>query len=418
MKIIKPLKRMNAEIKAPPSKSYTNRALIISALANGTSVLQKVLNSDDTLYMIKALRKFGIKITRQRNNLIVYGRGGKLRIPDTSIYVGNAGTAMRFLTALASLVRMRVTITGDKRMQERPINDLLTALKQLGINAYSLKGNGFPPVIVKGGSLVGGDVSISGGISSQFLSAIMMICPFAKRRINIGVTGELTSKPYVDITAEVMRNFGATVENQSYRKIEISNNGYFANEYLIDGDASNISYFLASAAITKGYVRITGINPSSAQGDIRFVDVLHKMGCGISKGHDYIELKGNDLSGISIDMNSMPDTVQTLAVVALFAKGKTSIHNVHNLRVKETDRLRALTKELRNLGAGIIELDDGIVITPKKYHGDVIETYNDHRMAMSFAVAGLRIPNIKIKNPECVSKSFPDFWEMFEGMYD
>ena len=414
---IKPAKSINAIIRAPPSKSYTNRALMVAALASGKSVLENVLFSDYTKHMMNALKEFGIKIECRATTLTVYGNGGKLKAPSKPIYVGNAGTAMRFLTAFAALAKGKVIITGDKRMHERPIQDLLTALNQIGVNAFSQKGNGYPPVVVSGGFLYGGNVRILGEISSQFLSSLMMIGPYAKKGLTINVVGELTSKPYVDITMDVMRNFGAEVVNYEYMKFSIANKKYFQTNYFIDGDASSVSYFFAASAVSKGNVRVVGINPYSIQGDIRFADVLGKMGCSVKKGRDFIEVTGNEINGIAVDMNSMPDTVQTLAVVALFAKGRTKIFNVKNIRVKETDRIKALASELRKLGARVEEIDDGLIITPGKNKGAIIETYNDHRMAMSFAVAGLRIPNVKIKNPECVSKSFPDFWERFKGLY-
>ena len=414
---IKSLKKVYSEINAPPSKSYTNRALIISALADGKSILRNVLFSDDTVYMINALRDFGIKIISKKDRLIVYGTGGRIKKPKGRIYTGNAGTTMRFITAFSALAKDKVIITGDKRMQERPIQDLLNALNQIGVNAYSKKNNGFPPVVVNGGFLYGGNVSIHGTLSSQFISAIMMIGPLAEKGIKLDVIGELTSKPYADLTIEAMKNFGAEVKNQMYKRFVVSPTGYFPISYFIEGDASNTSYFFASAAITNGRVKVSRINPYSVQGDIRFVDLLGRMGCEVVKGDDYIEVIGNDLNGIAVDMNSMPDTVQTLAIVSLFAKGKTKIFNVKNLRLKETDRIKALVTELRKLGADIKELEDGLIISPKKLHPAIIETYNDHRMAMSFAVAGLMISGIKIKNPDCVKKSFPDFWERFERMY-
>ncbi len=417
MKEIIPIKKLNAKIMAPSSKSFANRALIVASLADGKSVLENVTFSDDTLYMIKALQCFGIDIITEHDKVIVNGTGGKLKIPNEPIFVGNAGTTMRFITAFASLAGGKVVITGDERMQERPIKELLDPLNHIGIKAYSEKNNGCPPVIVEDGFLKGGDVNIHGNVSSQFVSAIMMISPLAKKEVTLNIVSELTSKPYVDITLDVMRAFGADVDNKSYRHLKISNNGYKPVNYFVEGDASSVSYFLAAAAITKGTVRVTGLNPNSVQGDIKFADILERMGCDVKKGDDFIEVKGSDLKGISVDMNSMPDTVQTLAVVALFADGKTEISNVANLRLKETDRLKALGNELRKLGADIEELDDGIVIIPRELNGGIIDTYNDHRMAMSFAVAGLVIPNVKVLHPECVSKSFPDFWEKFGELY-
>ncbi len=414
---IQPVNHLNAVIKAPSSKSYANRALIISALAKGKSTLKNLNFTDDTLYMIKSLESFGVKIEKEGDSLIIHGTEGKLKLPAEQIYVGNAGTTMRFITTFASLADGKVTLSGDERMQQRPIKELLDSLNQIGIHAYSEKNNGCPPVVIEGGILKGGEIKIHGNISSQFISAILMISPLAKENIRLKILNELTSKPYVDITLELMKHFGAEITNNSYKEFIVENKGYKHSDYFIEGDASSASYFFAAAAITKGNVKVTGVNPNSVQGDIHFAEVLEKMGCKIKKGSDYIEVTGSSLKAISIDMNSMPDTVQTLAVVALFADGKTEIKNIANLRLKETDRIHALANELRKLGAEVEEKSDGIIITPKNMKSSEIETYNDHRMAMSFAVVGLAIKGIKIKNPECVSKSFPDFWERFNELY-
>ena len=416
MLAIKTKKRINAVIESPPSKSYTNRALIIASLAKGNSVIINPLFSDDTNYMVSALQQFGVKIERKRNDLVVRGTNGALTMPKRAIFVGNAGTTMRFLAAFASLVDGQTIINGDRRMQQRPIKDLLESLKQLGVESDS--NGGFPPIKIYGGSFDGGYIKLNGSISSQYLSSILMCAPYAKKDITIKMIGDLASKPYVDVTLGIMKKFAVNVRNINYKRFLIKNDKkYKAMNYKIEGDASNASYFFAAAAVTKGKVRVKNINPSTKQGDIRFVDILKKMGCGVRKGKDFIELNGGNLKSVDIDMNGMPDVVPTLAVASLFADSTTIIRNVANLRFKETDRLRALALELRKAGADVKETEDGLRIKRRRLHKAIIETYNDHRMAMSFAVAGLVISGIRIKNPACVDKSFPDFWKKFGLLY-
>lgn len=415
MLAIKTKKWIDAVIEAPPSKSYTQRALVVAALANGKSVIKNPLFSEDTEYMITALNQFGVNIEKKGKNLVVYGTNGKLKTPDKNIFVGNAGTAMRFLATFASLADGDTIITGDKRMQQRPIQDLLDALQQIGVNSKS--SNGFPPLKIFGGSFNGGNVRLKGNLSSQYLTSILLCAPYAKNGVTISIAGNLASKPYVDITLDVMKSFGVSSKNAGYKKFIIKNKGYRARSYAIEGDASSASYFFAAAAIAKGRVMVNNINPATKQGDIKFVDILKKMGCGLKKGKNYIKIEGHSLKGIDVDMNEMPDIVPTLAVTSVFAEGVTTIRNVPNLRLKETDRLRALDFELRKIGANVEELQDGLKIKRRRVQKAIIETYNDHRMAMSFAVAGLAINGIRIKNPACVKKSFPDFWEKFNELY-
>jgi 3-phosphoshikimate 1-carboxyvinyltransferase len=365
--------------------------------------------------MISALREFGIKIIRKINYFEVYGTSGKIKTPKKGIFVRNTGTAMRFLTGFASLAKGRVILTGDKSMQKRPIQDLLSGLKKLGVNTRSK--NKCPPVTINGGNFIGGKTNLQGAKSSQYLSSILMAAPYAKNNVEVDVVN-LTSKPYIDVTLDVMKEFGVKVINKNYRKFIVKiNQKYKAKKYAVEGDASSASYFFGAAAITKGKVKVKNINPKSVQGDVHFADVLEKMGCKVKKGKNFIELKGGNLRGVGVDMNNMPDTVQTLGVVACFAKGNTIITNIGNLRKKETDRIKALATELRKIGAKVRELKGGLLIKPNKLHGAEIKTYNDHRMAMSFAIAGLRINDIKIQNPDCVAKSFPNFWEKFEELY-
>jgi len=409
-----PVENFNTTVKVPGSKSYTMRAFLISALGEGKSVLKNLLLSDDTKYMAEGLRAFGINIIQVENTFTVYGTGGKLTLPAGEIYPGNSGAATRFLTGFASLCPGRTIITGDQRMKERPLEELLKGLEQLKVKVNS--STGCPPVEIEGGTLSGGTCRMKGHISSQFFSSLILIAPYAKNDITIEVEGELTSKSYIDITLDIMKYFGVKVENRNYKEFFIkSGQPYKAAEYTIESDASSSSYFLGGAAITKGRIIVKNVNPGSVQGDIHFVDVLEKMGCKVIRRENEMELTGNELKGIEIDMNKMPDTVQTLAVVACFAKGETVIKNISNLRIKETDRIKAITTELKKTGTEVTELKDGLIIKPGVLKGAEIETYNDHRMAMSFALMGLKVPGIKIKNPDCVSKSFPEFWNILKG---
>lgn len=414
---IKPVSKIDAVITVPPSKSYTNRALLVAALADGESHIYNFLNCDDTRHMINALKNFGINITEKKSEIIIQGCNGFPKTPQNKIYVGNAGTSMRFLCSVAALCQKKTVIDGNSRMQQRPLKDLIDGLSMLGVRIISLNENGCPPVEIKGGGILGGETTISGDKSSQYFTSILLSAPYAKSNITIKTKGELTSKPYIDLTIDVMKSFGVNIDNESYSSFYVrAGKGYKAINYEIEPDASSAAYFFAAAAITGGKVRIENLKSTTLQGDIGFTDILKQMGCTIVKEENYIEVKGGRLNGININMNKMPDAVQTLAVTALFANGETKITGVSNLRIKETDRIKALGKELSKLGGKIKELNDGLVIIPDNLKANIIETYDDHRMAMSFALAGLKIPGIKINNPECVSKSFPDFFEKLQTL--
>lgn len=416
---IKPLKAAHGTVEAPSSKSYTNRAYLLAALADGTVRLERPLFSDDTRYMRSALAQFGIACREEKEAVIVEGTGGLLRAPKDEIFVGNAGTTMRFLTTFATLAPGQTRLTGDERMRERPIEDLLQALRQMGIRAESVHHNQCPPLVIEGGSPQGGTLCLPGDKSSQYLTSILICAPYFQNDTIIEIEGELTSKPYVDITLDIMKTFGVNVDNESYQRFRIAaGQRYRAQTYRVEGDASSASYFFAAAAVTGGTVTVTHVNPNSVQGDIQFPRVLEQMGCDVEIGNEKITVTGKPLRGITINMNSMPDVVQTLAVVALFAEGKTTVTGIGNLRIKETDRIQALETELTRLSAKVEAGDDFISIEPGELKPAAIETYNDHRMAMSFAVAGLGIPGIRIKNPKCVDKSFPDFFERFQNFYD
>lgn len=415
---IKPSTSITGTVAAPPSKSYTNRALLIAALTEGESRIVNPLFSDDTRYMCEALNRFGIVVKQEKRAFLLPGDGKKLSAPADEIILGNAGTAMRFLTTFSALVPGTTRLTGGPRMQERPIEDLLVCLRSMGVEAKSVKNNGCPPLVIRGGAVPGGSVNLAGDKSSQYLTSLLMCAPYFRKDTTINIVGDLTSKSYVDITLDIMKSFGVTVENEAYKRFFIeAPQSYQARTYSVEGDASSASYFFAAAAVSGGEITVTNLNPNSVQGDIQFVEVLEQMGCQVKKSAEQIHLKGNPLRGISINMNNMPDVVQTLAVVSLFAEGTTTITGIANLKIKETDRIDALAAELKRLGAMVETGPDFITIQPGAYKPALVETYDDHRMAMSFAVAGLNIPGIKIKDPECVNKSFPDFFKRWEELY-
>ena len=415
---IRPVENIQTTVTIPGSKSYTNRALLIAGLTNGECRLEKPLVSDDTKYMIRALKAFGVPVQEEQEAFIVSGKGGKLSTPDGDIFIGNAGTAMRFLTTLSALAPGKIRLDGDERMRERPVADLLDCLTLMGVHAVSRNNNGCPPIDIAGGEASkGGEVELAGEKSSQYLTSILLSAPYFKKDTCINIKGDLTSKSYADITLDIMKTFGVQVENEKYQHFKVkAGDRYKAQTYQVESDWSSASYFLAAAAVTGGEVTLDNINTQSVQGDAQFTSVLEKMGCQIEKKTNSIHIKGKPLHGITINMNNMPDAVQTLAVTALFAKGETVIKGIGNLRIKETDRIAALTKELTRLGAEVKAGEDYLIVKPGDYTGAKIETYNDHRMAMSFAVAGLKIPGILIKNPNCVEKSFPGFFRRFENL--
>ncbi|MDL1956664.1 MAG: 3-phosphoshikimate 1-carboxyvinyltransferase [Candidatus Desulfofervidus auxilii] len=399
------------DINVPGSKSLTHRALIVAALAEGESLLKNLLLAEDTLLTISALKQMGIKIETLNNTAKIYGKNGKISSPKNPIYLGNSGTSMRLLTAICALGKGQFILTGNERMQQRPIQPLIDALKIWKVDAYTEKDNGCPPVIIKADGIKGGKTQIDASISSQFVSGLLLAAPYAENDCIIEVKGKLSSKPYVDLTLKVMKDFGIQVENKDYQYFFVPKGNYKARDYIIEGDCSTASYFWAAAAILKGEITVSPINADSAQADIGFVWILEKMGCKVEIKENGIKVIGKDLKGISVDMNNMPDVVPTLAIVAAFAKGVTEIKNVAHLRYKECDRLHALANELKKIGINVEEKKDGLIIEGGKPHGTIIETYNDHRIAMSFAIAGLKVPEIEIINPDCVKKSFPGFWE-------
>ena len=406
---------LQASIRPPGSKSITNRALICAALASGESTLLGALDSEDTQVMIEGLRRLGleIKVADAGQTLKIAGCGGQIPASEAEIHVGNSGTTIRFLTALATLGQGKYRLDGIARMRERPIGDLADALDQLGASVQCESPNSCPPVAIEAAKLQGGTVSIRGDISSQYLSGLLMAVPYAERQVTIRVEGTLVSVPYVAMTLEVMKSFGVSASHDpSYSEILVPNEpGYQGCQYEVEPDASAASYFWAAAAIAGGEVTVAGLNRNSLQGDVGFVDCLQQMGCQLTESSDRIKVTGGTLRGIDVDMNGISDTVQTLAVVALFAEGTTRIHNVGHIRHKETDRIAAVATELRKLGAEVVEHEEGLEITPGPPQAAAIDTYNDHRMAMSFALAGLRNPGVVINEPGCTVKTYPHFFE-------
>lgn len=413
---ITPCRTVQATLTLPGSKSYTHRALMAAALAGGTSVLTNALAAEDTELTAAALTQLGAGIDWQGTTIRVTGRAGRWLPARLPIYLGNSGTSMRFLTALAALGEGEYLLTGTDRLCQRPLGELLAALGQIGVRVASEKDDGCPPVRVTGG-LTGGRTQLSGAISSQYLSALLFIGPLAPKGLKIDITGELVSRPYVDLTLEVLGNFGISYYREGYRYFELpGGQSYLPREYEIEADASSASYFWAAAAVTGGRVTITNLSLESSQGDATFPAVLGRMGCAIESTPAGLTVRGGPLQGVTVDMSTMPDLVPTLAVLAAFAAGNTVITGVAHLRHKESDRLHAVATELGRLGIEARETPDGLVIRGGAPKGAVIHTYNDHRIAMSFAVAGLKIPGVAIEDPECVAKSFPDFWQFFKQL--
>lgn len=418
---VAPLSRVHAEVSVPGSKSYTNRAVVIAALAEGETVLEHPLLSEDTLHGVRAVERFGrvrAAVDAETGRVTLTPTEGRMVAPADPVECGNAGTVIRFLTTLASLAAGTSTVTGDARMQQRPIQDLVDALRQLGVPARTVRHNGCPPVAVEGPSLRGGPVSIRGNVSSQFTSSILLAAPYAEHDVELGLVDDLTSQPYVDMTVASMRAFGIEVERDGYRRFRVrAGQRYHGRRYRIEPDASNMSYFLAAAMVLGGRVRILDLGTASAQGDVRFLEVIERMGGAVEASAESIAVQGpRRLRGIDVDMNRMPDVVPTLAVMAAYADGMTRITNIANLRVKECDRIAALETELRKMGVRTTSTADSLTVYGGRPQGAEIDTYNDHRIAMSFAVAGLRTPGVVIRDPGCVAKSFPAFWQVFDTL--
>jgi 3-phosphoshikimate 1-carboxyvinyltransferase len=442
---IRPTGPLRATIRPPGSKSITNRALVCAALAEGESLLTGALDSEDTRVMIEALRQLGIAVEHNATaaTVRVVGCGGRLPAHEANLHVANSGTTARFLTAVCTLGQGTFRLDGTPRMRERPMEDLLGALRQLGADAVSELDNGCLPVVVRGNGLPGGWAELAGSVSSQFLSALLLAAPYADGRVALIVQGELVSQPYVDMTLAVMASFGkagvekgrtylgdpATLAGMMSSRVANIQPGairrhyrasasyrYRGRRYAIEPDASAAGYFFAAAAITQGEVTVEGLSRNSLQGDVAFCECLRQMGCQVCYAADRIIVVGRPLRGIDVDMNAISDAVPTLGAVALFAAGPTTIRGVAHIRHKESDRIHALAVELRRLGAEVEERSDGLRITPRPLHGAEIETYDDHRLAMSLALVGLAVPGVVIRNPGCVAKTYPRFFADLAGL--
>ena len=419
---IQPIRKpLDATIEVPGSKSYTNRALLVAALARGASTLTGALFSDDTHYMCNALQNLGVEIDadEKRSTFDVQGNGGDIPVSSAELYIGNSGTTSRSLTAYVSLGRGRFVIDGDAPMRHgRPISDLLDALTQIGVSARSQYDNGHLPVIVEANGLEGGKTRLDVSKSSQFLTALLLIAPCAKNDVEIEVVGD-REMPYIDITLAVMEAFGVQVVSDGYKYFRIEGGQrYQPRIYNVEPDASNASYFFAAAALTGGRVTVQHLHLDSMQGDVQFVRILEQMGCQIAISDMGITVTGpRQLKGINVDMRGISDTALTLAAIAPFADSKVTIRNIEHTRWQETDRIHAMVAELRRLGVPVIEHQDGLEVSPSSITPAAIDTYEDHRMAMAFSLVGLKASGIRINDPDCVSKTFPNYFQVFEELY-
>ena len=416
---LNPIASVAGTVNLPGSKSVSNRALLLAAMASGTTRLTNLLDSDDIRHMLSALAQLGVQyeLSSCKTICTVVGLGQAFSVADKlSLFLGNAGTAMRPLCAALCLAQGEFELTGEPRMEERPIGSLVDSLRQAGADIRYLKNELYPPLLIKGTGLKGGHIEIDGSVSSQFLTAFLMAAPMAEQETSIAIIGELVSKPYIDITLHIMAQFGVIVSHDNYQHFTIKGQQTYQSpgDFLVEGDASSASYFLAAAAIKGGKVRVTGIGKNSIQGDIRFADVITAMGGRITWADSYIEAESGELQAVDLDMNHIPDAAMTIAITALFARGTTTIRNVYNWRVKETDRLAAMATELRKVGAIVEEGEDYLTITPPAQlrHAE-IDTYNDHRMAMCFSLVALSDTTVTINNPGCTSKTFPEYFQQF-----
>ena len=397
--------------RVPGSKSLTQRALIAAALARDNSFVSNPLISEDTNYLMEGLRMLGAQIVSVSGGFYINGTAGKLANTGRQIFLGNNGTALRFLTALVCLGDGRYILTGEKRLCERPVGPLVEALQKMGVEITCA--NNCPPVTVDAGGLAGGKIILTDVESSQYVSALLLCAPYTRQGIELTLSGRVSSLPYIDLTLAVMRDFGVKIERQKNKYIAQGEKCYQGSEYRVEGDVSSASYFFLAAALLQRPIRVMGINRASCQGDIRLLEILEKLGCHVQSQEEWVEVTGNILArgDFTFDLNDMPDMVPTLAVLAAFRHGKTTITNVEHLRIKESNRLAAMAAELQRAGIKAEETADGLIINGGKMQPADIQTYNDHRIAMSFAIASLVAPCLKIADKKCVNKSFPGFWE-------
>ncbi|MDQ9090656.1 3-phosphoshikimate 1-carboxyvinyltransferase [Pseudoalteromonas haloplanktis] len=418
---LEPINKVNGSVTLPGSKSLSNRILLLAALAKGTTVVENLLDSDDIRHMLGALKQLGVQVSLNDDKTVatVQGVGGQFLTPSEPLFLGNAGTAYRPLTAVLAAVKGDYELIGEPRMEERPIGHLVDALQALGGDVRYLKNKDYPPLKIVGGQINGGYVEIDGSISSQFLTALLMAAPLFNGDTNITIKGTLVSKPYIDITLDVMARFGISVTHDDYKTFTVKGAQQYqaVERIMVEGDASSASYFVAAAAIAGGEIEIKGVGAKSVQGDIGFAKVMEQVGAKIDWYDERLVVRKGQLKGVDIDANAIPDAAMTLATVALFADGPTAIRNIYNWRVKETDRLHAMATELRKVGAEVVEGEDFIEITPPKHFNDVaIDTYDDHRIAMCFAMVAVGGKPITINDPKCTYKTFPTFFNVLASV--
>lgn len=421
MKPIRPIKAMDTVVNLPGSKSITHRALIAAALADGESTLSGALDCEDTRLTARALKQMGARILWKGDTVRVLGTAGRIEPPsdESGLFLGNSGTSFRLLFSTAALGRGAFSLTGTRRMCERPVGELAGALQAMGARIRFRDRPGYPPVTLHARGLSGGKVSVSAQTSSQHVSSLLLAAPYANRDTEVHMQGEAVSRPYVDLTIQVMEAFGVNVDCTGERRFRVPSGVFYrAGTRRIEGDASTASYFWAAAAVTGGRIVTRNLFPfQTAQGDIRFLEILERMGCRVRRQPDHVEVQGGPLHGVSVDMGDLPDMVPTLAAVALFASGRTRIRNAAHLRYKESDRLNAIAEQWQRLGGCVEVQEDGLVIHGgSRLRGEDLDSKNDHRIAMSLAVAGLRVPGIRIRNPACVDKSFPAFWSCWDAL--
>lgn len=416
-------------VRLPGSKSISNRILLLAALSEGDTEVHDLLASDDTARMLDALGALGVRIIQTgERDYRVHGIGGsepvRFAVNQADLFLGNAGTAFRPLTAILALMQGYYRLSGVPRMHERPIGDLVEALRQLGADIVYLGQEGYPPLEIRPAPVCAGEVTVKGNVSSQFLTGLLIALPLTGRQIGVTVEGELISRPYVDLTISLMARFGVHVAREGWQRFTVDSGQTYRSpgKVFVEGDASSASYFLAAGAIGGGPVRVEGIGKGSLQGDVHFAGALAQMGAHIDSGDNWIEASAplaGGLRAIDLDCNHIPDAAMTLAVVALFAEGVTTLRNIASWRVKETDRLAAVATELRKLGVTVEEGADFLRITPLPVSqlkpDKAIDTYDDHRMAMCFSLVSLAV-SVRINDPGCVAKTFPDYFEKFSGI--
>lgn len=423
VKLIKTREIKESTIRIPGSKSISHRAMICACLANGRSVIKNILKSDDVFYTIAGLKKMGAVIEEINDNIFeVHGFNGKPELCDKEIYLGNSGTSMRLLTGVASLGNCLYILTGDKRMCQRPMGGLISALNMMGVSADSVNGNNCPPVRIKGGEKTGGKIILDCSSTSQYLSSVLIMGALLDKGLDVQLPAPPVSSPYIGLTMDIMEKFNVKAEKINDLSYHVPGNQvYKPVEFTVEPDLSNASYFWAAGAVTGRKIKVENISRNSLQGDLRFLDILEQMGCRIDYHTNGISVTGKGSPGeflkcIDVDMSDIPDVVPTLAVIASFAQGKTIIRNIAHLREKECDRIDALASQLAKMGIKVNQGKDWLSVTGGISSGAFIETFNDHRIAMAFAIAGLKVPGIKIENEKCTGKSFPSFWEVFDAL--